>query len=990
MTQLRVRARAVDMLGRQQIAGIPTAIHELFKNAHDAYADRVEVDFYRRTRVLVLRDDGYGMTREDLESRWLTLGTESRVKANSVASSDEWRGPRNPPKRIIMGEKGIGRLAIAVIAPVTLLMTRAARPDGLHNLIVTLVHWGLFEQPGIDISAIDIPIKEIPGGTLPSNSDVIALANHVAANLASLQADIAPEAYATLCRDLDRVRTISPDVLDNTLNRGRETPLSLSGDGYGTHFIVLPVAAELDDDIDGGADKDASKLERNLLGFSNYMSDQLPVITTEFRDHNGSEPRSLIGPNEFFSHSDFGETDHSFEGIFDENGQFTGTVSIYGKSRLFVCNWLDGRGRQPRCGSFQFKYGYVQGTQRSSKLSVENWSGITNKLERLGGLYIYRDGIRMLPYGNNDIDWLDIEKRRTKSAGDWFFSYRRGFGYVAISHEKNSALSEKAGREGFRENLAYRDFRSILINFYQQLAFEFFRESSPQVDYWETKNEIELQSKILEKQKKKADGRRSELKKQLDTFFDSYESNFFDNEHRKIRDYVEENIACLANIHNLGDVALRLRSLDAEARAQYRRLANASTILAPKGLSLSKTLERDWKAYLNTSATLKSEILDPLRDYIDQQLRNATEGHIAEAQRIENALQDIEKERGESVKALSNLRRAALMAGENMQKTLRITLQDEFAELRVSMESLVGDFTKRTAENPADLDKARNDIESAMRVLSEEGTALLDAFKRQMDELTEGITARETLDDRFAALENRNQQLEEQLDFYTEFAQMGMAVGILQHEFEGAANGIRLALNELRPWADRNPPLAQIYRPLRTHVEHLDDYLKAIDPLGRRLHRSTILLSGEEILSAVRRIFSLVLEEAKIELVATSEFRELKIDCKPPAIIGAFVNIIDNAIYWINSRAQGERKVILDADGQDLLISNTGPGIEERMKEQIFEFGVTKKPGGRGMGLAVSRNALHREGFELVLTQAGLDTNPVFRISAKDKVSENE
>ena len=32
------------MLGRQQIAGIPTAISELFKNAHDAYATRVEAD----------------------------------------------------------------------------------------------------------------------------------------------------------------------------------------------------------------------------------------------------------------------------------------------------------------------------------------------------------------------------------------------------------------------------------------------------------------------------------------------------------------------------------------------------------------------------------------------------------------------------------------------------------------------------------------------------------------------------------------------------------------------------------------------------------------------------------------------------------------------------------------------------------------------------------------------------------------------------------
>ena len=40
------------MLGRQQIAGVPTAIAELFKNAHDAYADRVEADYFSRIGFL--------------------------------------------------------------------------------------------------------------------------------------------------------------------------------------------------------------------------------------------------------------------------------------------------------------------------------------------------------------------------------------------------------------------------------------------------------------------------------------------------------------------------------------------------------------------------------------------------------------------------------------------------------------------------------------------------------------------------------------------------------------------------------------------------------------------------------------------------------------------------------------------------------------------------------------------------------------------------
>src|SRR5690349_21010528 len=127
MARFRTRARAVDMLGRQQIAGVPTAISELFKNAHDAYADHAIVDYYRSDRLFVLRDDGVGMTLDDFEHRWLTLATESRLDGTGgdpVAS-----GRPGYPRREILGEKGIGRLAIAAIGPQALILTRSLR-DG--------------------------------------------------------------------------------------------------------------------------------------------------------------------------------------------------------------------------------------------------------------------------------------------------------------------------------------------------------------------------------------------------------------------------------------------------------------------------------------------------------------------------------------------------------------------------------------------------------------------------------------------------------------------------------------------------------------------------------------------------------------------------------------------------------------------------------------------------------------------------------------------
>ncbi len=997
MTQLRVRARAVDMLGRQQIAGIPNAIHELFKNAHDAYAERVEVDYFRRSRVLVLRDDGYGMTREDVENRWLTLGTESRINANKdleKSEPPEWRGPKNLPKRAIMGEKGIGRLAIAVIAPITILMTRAVRADGLKDLVVALVHWGLFEQPGLDISAIDVPMQEFKGGTLPTREDIGHLADQVAGNLKALKMHISPTAFEQLNNDLERIRTIGPDLLDKTLNKdkngdNRDDPLTLTGAGYGTHFIVLPVAPELDDDIDGGGDKESSKLERNLLGFSNAMAESQPVIKTEFRDHVSGDFEERIGPKSFFSGDDFKKTDQYFEGYFNETGQFVGTVSIYGKARPYVCNWIDGKGRMPKCGPFSFRYGYVQGRPNETRLTPEDWSEMSSKTDRVGGLYIYRDGIRVLPYGNSDVDWLDMEKRRTYSAKDWFFSYRRGFGYVDIKHSVNVALTEKAGREGFRENLAYRDFRSILVNFFKQLAYEFFRTTSPQGDdYNEGKEELVVQAELLKKQKAKADARRGQFQKELDFFYESYNSGYFEREAQDLRGSLKDNLDVLELELDLAGFLYKIRALELEVKQKLTALARMVQISLPRGLVLTKRLQKDWVAYGAITEQLRLDVLDPLRTEVDEMFAKANKGRITASERRDVALQDVEKEKNATVRDLIILRKETINATALMQSTVQSVLKDEFSELRLNIEKMVNEFAQNSAEKPEKLDVLRYELEQKIYDLRSQEEGLFESLKRQMIELAEGVKGRETLDDRFAALEARNQALEEQIEFYSDFAQMGMSVGILQHEFEGAARGIRAAMSELRPWGDRNPPLATIHKKLRDHIEHLDGYLKVLDPLGRRMHRSTVELSGSEILNVIRNVFEEQLSSSGIELEATFAFRGFVVSCKSSAVMGAFINIIDNAIYWLHSRALNGKKITLDADEDGFLISNNGPGIEGRMSQRIFDFGESQKPGGRGMGLAISRQTLQREGFDIELVKSGVEVSPQFKIFSRKAQNE--
>ena len=181
MAQFKTRARALDLLGRQQIAGIPTAINELIKNAHDAYADKFDIDFLRKDNLLVLRDDGLGMTKDEFETRWLTIGTESKFvnKKTTLPPIDN-----SKPFRSVMGEKGIGRLAIASIGKQVLIISKAKLRERDYKIVVAFINWELFELPGINLEDITIPVKEFD--RLPDETNIEEIKNEVISSLDNL------------------------------------------------------------------------------------------------------------------------------------------------------------------------------------------------------------------------------------------------------------------------------------------------------------------------------------------------------------------------------------------------------------------------------------------------------------------------------------------------------------------------------------------------------------------------------------------------------------------------------------------------------------------------------------------------------------------------------------------------------------------------------------------------------------------------------------
>ena len=981
MAKLRVRARAVEMLGRQQIAGIPTAIHELFKNAHDAYAEHVEVDYFRGDGAFVLRDDGYGMTREEFENNWLTIGTESKVNAN-VLPLPTFLGTTE--LRPVLGEKGIGRLSIATIGPQVLVLTRALRQDGLHDLVVCFINWGFFEVPGIDIDQIDIPVETLSNGELPDETFVRRLVARVEHNVWELSTQIEPAVIKLILEQLSAFN-IDPAAVEGSL--GNPT---LKGNGYGTHFFILPVDPMLESDIDEAKEDFATPLQKMLLGFSNTMlpGRPNPAILARFRDHRqDGNVNELIGETEFFTPDEFENADHHFIGTFNEYGQFNGTLSYYRQPVIsYQVAWPEAHGVKTECGPFQIRVAYVQGLANETKLAPLDWSQIIIKLNLIGGLYIYKDGIRILPYGNSDFDFLNIELRRAKAAKDWFFAYRRMFGVVEINHKDNPNLIEKAGREGFRTNKAYKQMRGILENFLMQLAKDYFRKDSVYGDeYRAIKTQIQKDAELLDKREKRIRFRKKAFSDALDNFFRRLEEGKPNQAAALILENTQRSASNIAEIKDPEQAARELLKLESDLRKEINELRNDYQTTRLRGIGLTKKQVSDWDAYQKNIAKIEEEVFVPLENAVEEIINGLATSSAAvldRRRRISQALDDVSTSRKREISALTRKTKAEAeeLATKVMQEAKKrlvsigstiTAIYSEFAEaetFNLSDEQLTT-LQKRFLDRISDSAKAESEA--------------LESILHQLHSMAEAISNNESFEDETAALESALQGKIEELEVYSDLAQVGTAVGIVHHELHGVIKGIRENFNKFRPWAKANKPLNEIYIGLKTSFDHLDNYLKLFTPLSRRLNRERSEISGEHIWKYLIDIFDSRLLRHKVTLLATEDFKGKVVEGFPSTLYPTFVNLVDNAIYWLTSKKEGPRNIVLEADPDGFLVVNSGPGIPMRDADRIFEFGISSKPGGRGMGLYISRETLRREGYDLVLTNPGETNQPAFQIILK-------
>lgn len=158
------------------------------------------------------------------------------------------------------------------------------------------------------------------------------------------------------------------------------------------------------------------------------------------------------------------------------------------------------------CGDFRFEFYIFDlkiSSENPSKYMLDKEEKDIIKEHRI---YLYRDNIRVMPYGDPDDDWLRIDMARGTVSAAEFLSNDQVVGCVYITQEGNPKLKDKTNREGLiEEGKALEDFINVL-----QLILKYLRKKVYAQYLIDKKRKVEIDHakkgrplEIIEKAKKK-------------------------------------------------------------------------------------------------------------------------------------------------------------------------------------------------------------------------------------------------------------------------------------------------------------------------------------------------------------------------------------------------------------------------------------------------------------------------------------------------------
>ena len=408
----------------------PASAKEKFRNLIGEAGDdpdefrHVLSNSYHNLNWIKVQDCGHGMTKQELEDIFLTVGTRSR-RGEKI---DE-RGDFVDPGRIVLGDKGVGRLSAMRLGDQMVVTT--SRSGEIYENVLD-IDWRRFSHESSDLIG-DIDFRPVRGKKKKNKSE-----RGTTILVRNLRGDWDAGVFERMVEEQFK-RIVNP------FNKSR------SRKGW----------------------RDPNKLFRLRFNGKRYEVPEVPnwlleaahaVVNAHYETQGADTPRL------------YGEINYKLRGR-EKNFELVEAELVSITDPIADRIIRTGPKTLRELGPFSVTFYWYNRRLLKEIPGIGKRSEIINNVNSwAGGLMVFRDFFRINPYGGQDDDWLELDKKAL-AARAYKVNRSQIIGQVNFS-SRNHRLTEQTNREGLVEN----EYKQVLVGILRHILITEFRTFIEKVD----------------------------------------------------------------------------------------------------------------------------------------------------------------------------------------------------------------------------------------------------------------------------------------------------------------------------------------------------------------------------------------------------------------------------------------------------------------------------------------------------------------------------
>lgn len=407
--RFKPRARLLLQLGDQLIKNESIALVELVKNSYDADANIVNIYMENvddsQKGIIIIEDDGYGMSADTVENVWLEPGSDFKTqKIKKLEVSPKY-------ERLPIGEKGIGRFGVHKLGNVIEMTTKSAN----SKEVFVKIDWTNFNNYKY--------LKDVPITIIERSTPNVFKNGKTGTNI--LISDLRKKWERGIAREVKRSITALASPFD-------------VNDSFKPSFDILDKPGWFDGLLKWEDVKDYSLFRFKVTMSGNSIID-FNYEFTPWQSMTKLKPKVISIDNSLVD---------TFKLLKYTNGDNEGKPIDLDKYKI---------------GTVTFEGFIFDQDSFVLKIGVSDKVGFKKYLKTNGGVKVFRDKLRVYDYGEPETDWLGLDLRRVNQPAKRI-SNNILLSSISINRKDSADLIEKTNREGFIENEAYEAFRDAILH----------------------------------------------------------------------------------------------------------------------------------------------------------------------------------------------------------------------------------------------------------------------------------------------------------------------------------------------------------------------------------------------------------------------------------------------------------------------------------------------------------------------------------------------